>query len=438
MKEHTNQKMKIDYVGLGIVMALLLTVGLIGVKRFGLHSEQETIDTSQKIVLPVLISGGDASWRACMSKVATMYMKKHPEVNVKVRAISTQKNKDYAKALLEEEALGNFQGIIEMKNPELYASKGKIAPLPEKLTKKMRATDKIEDNIYGVSRYYTGRCVIYNKKIFKKLNLKEPKTYQQFLKVCEILKQNKITPLTIGARDLWHLSKWSNGLFEKDIEAKNPDWLKQCHDGKVHWTDKEPKKMLKDFQMLFSKGYVASDFAETEDAGTIEKLAKEDAAMLYSETTMFAQLLRTDPDFEIGYFFLPKDGKETQAELDSSWQWTIAASAKKSKIYGTAVDFLEFYYSKTVYQEVLQDMNGISSLKKTITYKTIPIQEQLLKAVQKKAKIEKDSWSQSSVPEGFSSVLHKNMRDLGSGKQSVEKTAETLEQEWRQLSEKEK
>lgn len=420
-----------------IIVVLILIVGGVAYRSYRRHAE-DTKQIQEKTVLPILISGGDASWKSCVSKVAEKYMKEHSEVDVEVRAATTKKDKDYAKALLEEEALGNFQGIVEMKTPAIYAKKEKILPLPEELTKRMRTTDEIDGEVYSISRYYTGRCVLYNRKLFKKYGLEEPQTYEKFLSVCETLKEHGITPLTIGGKDLWHLAKWSNGLFKKDVQMQDPDWLEECSRGNVHWTDEKPEKMLTDFQNLFTSGYVLSDFAETEDAGTIEKLVREDAAMLYSETTMFSQVMKADPDFELGYFFFPNDGNEPQIELDGSWGWTITESVKGTKVYDAAVDFLKFYYREDVYQKVLQEMNGISSIEKSISYESIPIQEQLLEQVQGDVPVEKDVWTKPEVPEGFSNLLHKNMRNMAQGKQSVGKTAEYLEQGWRKLSEEEK
>lgn len=436
MKKHTNRWIKICCMG--IVIVLVLIVGFMSLKQFSGRSSEETVDMQKKVELPILISGGDASWKSCVSKVAEKYMKEHPEVKVEVRAATTKKNKDYAKVLLEEEALGNFQGIVEMKNSAIYAEKEKILPLPEALTEEMRAVDEVQGKVYSISRYYTGRCFLYNKKIFQEYGLEEPQTYEEFLEVCKILKEHGVTPLTVGGKDLWHLGKWSNGLFKKDVQMEDPNWLEKCSQGKVAWTDKEPERMLTDFQNLFTNGYVVSDFAETEDAGTIEKLVRSEAAMLYSETTLFSQVMKADPDFELGYFFFPNDESEPQAELDSSWGWTIATSTEGTKVYDAAVDFLKFYYREDIYQEVLQEMNGISSLKKPITYEAIPVQKQLLEQVKKNVQIEKDVWTQPEVPEGFSNLLHQNMRSMAVGEQSVEETAEYLEQGWRRLSEEEK
>lgn len=421
-------------VGVSAMVLLYVLICSGQINTGGTKKEEETDSgyIMEQTVLPVTIAGGDASWETCVREIASMYMKEHPEIDVQVYATPTKENMDYAEALLVQEALGNCRGIVEMKNAQLYAEAGKLAELPDWLTEQMRSVNSWNGQVYSVSRYYTSRGVIYNMEIFRELGLEVPKTWEEFLQICRVLKENQVVPLTMGIQDLWHLNHWSNGLFINDVWQKAPNWLQECREGTVHWTDEEPRKMLSDFQKLFKEEYVESHFADRTDAETIELLTEGRAAMLYSVTSMFSQILRSDPDFEPGWFFLPNDLSEPVAGLDGSWEWTISASCKEEGNYDTALDFLQFYYREDVYRIVLQRMNGISSLKQEIIYDSVDIQKELLELIGEGAEIQEDFWTRPEVPEGFGSTLYQNMLLLAAEEQSVEETSEILEREWRE------
>lgn len=415
-----------------LVVAFAIAFVLLCLLIWNQKPMMENAGTDGQVILPITIASGDASWETCVREVAAMYMEEHPQVDVRVHATVSKENTDYAKSLLIQEALGNFHGIAEMKSTQLYAEAGKLAELPDWLTDQMRSVSRLDGSVYAVPRYYTSRGVIYNKALFQELGLSIPKTWQEFLRLCQTLKEHGVIPITMGLQDLWHLNHWSNGLFINDVQQEVPNWLEKCRKGKVHWTDEKPKKMLSDFKELFEKVYVEAHFAEISDAETIERLTEGRAAMLYSVTALFSQILKVDPEFEMGWFFLPNDSSLPVAGLDGSWQWTIAASSREEGIYDAALDFLKFYYREDVYRTVLQRMNGISSLKQEVVYESIDIQKQLLEMTSGEVKLQEDFWSQPEVPEGFGNSLYQNMLWLAEGRQSVEETAEILEQEWRE------
>lgn len=412
----------------GIVCAALLS------EKGGVKVEESEERTA---VLPVWIGGGDASWENCMNEVAAAYMELHPEVEVRVRTVANVENTDYDKGLIIETALGNFEGIVEMRNAQRYVQEGLLAPLPDELTEKIKQVKEIDGEVYSVPRYYSVRGMIYNKSIFRELGLGVPENYEEFLGVCRTLKEHGIAPLAVGAGDLWHLDHWCNLLFAMDVSRQNPGWLKLCSEGEAHWTDDGPVQMLLDFQELFEEGYVEENYAETTDAETIELLTEGRAAMLCSGPWLFSQILKTDPEFEIGWFFLPDREGKLLLEQNGDWEWAVASSCEVDGTYDAAVDFLKFYYSRDIYGMVLQSMNGCSACTEDIRYRTIPAQEEILKAVQEEKEPKTTSVGTAGTPEGFASIWYNEMLKMAKGVQTVEETADKLEEEWSRCLEKE-
>ncbi len=416
-----------------------ITIAIVAVILLGIiiriFTRQDTVylneGETEQTILPITIGGGDASWESCMNEVASAYMKENPDVKIEIRTTANIENIDYDKGLRIEEAKGDFNGIVEMRNVDLYQKNDKLAEIPDSLVEKMQTAKEIDGKTYSVPRYYSCYGMIYNKEIFGKYHLTEPKTYSEFLALCETLKEKGITPLAMGAGDLWHLDNWLKILFSKDVLNKNPEWISMCNEGKVHWTDRETLNFLEDFKALFDNGYVNSEYDVAKDSETIEQLASGENAMLCSGTWMFSQIEKVSPQFQIGWFFIPVDDEQNAIRLDGGWEWSITKACEDDGLYDVAVDFLEFYYRKDIYQEVLQNMNGISSLKEDVEYEMIPVQQQLIKEAKANGTVAETSIGTGETPEGFANKLYGYLLELSQGKRTVQDTAELLENEWR-------
>lgn len=419
-----------------ILLIILLLLGILGVRVL---TRPDTVylnetDSTQKI-LSVTIGGGDASWESCMNEVAAAYMKENPDIKIVIKTTENIENIDYEKGLRIEEAKGDLDGIVEMRNVNLYQANNKLAEIPDSLADKLQEVKKIDGEVYSVPRYYSCYGMIYNKEIFEKYNLKEPKTYSEFLELCEALKEKGIVPLAMGAGDLWHLDNWMKILFSKDVLNENPEWISMCNEGKVHWTDQEVIHFLTDFDELFEKGYVNPEYDVAKDSETIEQLASGQNAMLCSGTWMFSQIEKVSPQFQIGWFFVPSDSETDTINLDGGWEWSITKKCQEEGLYDTAVSFLEFFYRKDVYKTVLQSMNGISSLNEDVEYDMIPVQQQIIKSAKETGKVLDASIGTGETPEGFANKLYSYLLDMSQKKRSIQETAELLEQEWRNIVE---
>ena len=100
-----------------------------------------------------------------------------------------------------------------------YVKAGQVLDLSNYLNKAPEYKDRfapagfksvtINDKIYGVPAENTAMAVMfYNKEIFAKHKLTPPKTWDEFMKVIEVLKANKIAPLALANK-----SKWPGSMY---------------------------------------------------------------------------------------------------------------------------------------------------------------------------------------------------------------------------------
>ncbi|MDO5292717.1 MAG: ABC transporter substrate-binding protein [bacterium] len=421
--------------GISMIVLVMLAAFLLLV-----HKNQIDLEISKpKIRLPILISGGDASWETCVKEVAAQYMQEYPEIDVEVKTSIELEGSDYNNSLIIEEALGNFDGIVEMRNQNLYAQAKKIVPIPKEVSDLLNPVNEIDGQIYSIPRFYTCRGIIYNKKIFKQYGLKEPTNYQEFLQLCNVLKTKDISPLVVGAGDRWHLKNWINVLFSKNLEENYSQWITLRNEGQVHWADKEPRKIISDFKKLFESGYVEPGYQTTTDTQTIEVLTEGRAAMLYSGTWMFSQIQKADQDFELGWFFLPDEKGKPIIDTVENVGWSITSSCAENKdMYTAATEFLKYYYSTGIYRTVLQEMNGIPTLKKEVTYDTIPIQQDILKQIREYGTSGGENLDSPMVPEGVSSDICEILYRMIVQDKNVDDVVSDLDKEWDEKLEKKK
>ncbi|WP_044974232.1 extracellular solute-binding protein [Ruminococcus sp. HUN007] len=78
--------------------------------------------------------------------------------------------------------------------------------------------------VYGSTIVTPVSAMWYNQKIFKENNLEAPATWDDFVKVCQTLKDAGVTPIATSAKDKWVLAMLHDGLTLKSV---GPDKLQK-------------------------------------------------------------------------------------------------------------------------------------------------------------------------------------------------------------------
>ncbi|MBC1994607.1 extracellular solute-binding protein [Listeria seeligeri] len=209
----------------------------------------------------------------------------------------------------------------------------------------------IDGKVYAApfSVLYNG--VIYNKKVFDKYNLEEPKTWDEFISVCDTLKKNKIEPIGLK-NDPWASFLW----FQELIGSYNPDLYLGLTSGEIKYTDPEVKKVMKIWQKKIKKGY----FGEPVDPASQAKMFSEGkCAMMYEPSVASKALSKEygmEPGKDFDIFVTPsmKEGQKQAIFFEAS---PIVVS-KKSKQSEDAQKVMQSFYKKDV-QQIFVDEAGI-------------------------------------------------------------------------------
>jgi len=199
---------------------------------------------------------------------------------------------------------------------------------------------------------YSG--LFYNKAIFSELGLSVPKTWEEFIAVCEAVKADgKYNILSAGAGDQWPLNMFSNAI----ISANYGDGAKEIGEklltGEMKHTDPEIKLVydcMEQFASYLEPGVTGISYSDAPGRFALGQLA------MYADGAWSApDIDRAGAEFEYGYFPLPgvkarEDGLGPQygIKYDLSFSVPTNAPAKEG-----AFAFLEYISRKEVYTAFL-------------------------------------------------------------------------------------
>jgi raffinose/stachyose/melibiose transport system substrate-binding protein len=192
-------------------------------------------------------------------------------------------------------ATGEVPDVVWLNIPESYtmydATKNFVAlddqPWVKRMTLKPSDIQHTDGKIYGmpVTGFSGVMGAIYNKTVFKELGLQVPKTYAEFLKVLDTVKNSgkNITPLYISGKDSWTVQIAPMIFMANALDSKADSTYKDLLNNKTKFsTIPEFTTGLKAFQDLFTKGYTNKDFAVATYDNSKQAVATGKAAMLIS------------------------------------------------------------------------------------------------------------------------------------------------------------
>lgn len=140
----------------------------------------------------------------------------------------------------------------------------------------IKPTMTMDGKQWGVPYTYYQWGVYYRKDIFDKLGIAEPATWDEFLAASAKLKENGITPITIGTKFLWTAA----GVFDYiNLRTNGYEVHNQLTAGKIKYTDPRIRAVFENWKQLIEPGYFIENHATMSWQDAIAPFAKGEAAM---------------------------------------------------------------------------------------------------------------------------------------------------------------
>ena len=140
----------------------------------------------------------------------------------------------------------------------------------------IKPTMSRDGKIWGVPYSYYQWGIYYRKDIFDLLELEEPQTWDELLAACGKMKENGVTPFTIGTKFLWTAA----GVFDYlNLRTNGYDVHNALTAGEIKYTDPRIRATFANWETLINECGFVDNHASMSWQDAIAPFANGDAAM---------------------------------------------------------------------------------------------------------------------------------------------------------------
>jgi raffinose/stachyose/melibiose transport system substrate-binding protein len=286
------------------------------------------------------------------------YTKKHPKVKIKLSQETDDdaiKNKE--KVLIASQSMPDIYFSYAGTWGGNFADNGLAADLTDVIKPGTTWGDtfgkahveafKYGEKYYGIPFMVDAKFMGYNEKIFKDSGVAVPKTFEQMISSCSVLKSKGYMPIAFGNKEGWAGAHYLGQLLAYDVPRATID--KDLDPATAKFTDPGYVVAMKQFKELVSKCAGGKDVNGVAYTTSQQELATGKAAMYYQELIEFTQTApKSSKVYKDGFGVMqlpaPKNAKGDPRTLAGAPEGFMINS--KSKQAALALDFMKFVTNK--------------------------------------------------------------------------------------------
>ncbi|WP_199815550.1 ABC transporter substrate-binding protein [Streptomyces griseus] len=202
---------------------------------------------------------------------------------------------------------------------------------------------------YGVPNYAEYTMVFYNKDLFAKYKIAEPKTFDELTAAMDTFVKNGVTPLSNGGAE--YIAQ--QYLYQLALSKADRSWVDayELYKGKTDFHDQAWTYAAETFADWVKKGYIGKNSTSTkaEEAGV--SFIQGKSPILFSGSWWYGRF-QDEAKFDWGTFLWPG----SNLTLGSGGNlWVVPKNAKNKEL---AHDFIDITLSKKI-QDLLGNKGGV-------------------------------------------------------------------------------
>lgn len=412
-------------------LAMLGTAAIAASMLAGMSVNAESIVT-EPTELTFIFADGDEGAKSSMNEIVNRFNEAYPDITV---TIEPGNGGAYSEFIKTKDSVGEFPDVMEMRDTALYVRAGKLEALPEDIVSLFKTTTDFNGSVYAVPLAGENtNGIIYNKKYFDENGFTEPTTYDEFIALCEAIKEKgDMAPLVVGGQDIWHMGFLFHKVYNDQVLSQDPDFIEHCYEGTKDFSDPTFKAALEELQTIMS--YAQDGWVSTPDAQITTFLVNDMAAMMYSGTHMFSQIASADPDFEIGWFAVPSpDGKVRLVGGGGASGLAISAEAAQDANKKAAAEaFIKFFYEPENYKVYCETLSAIPATVEQPEMDVIDVLQEVIDATNNADDLA-PMWNarvgNNELPPDFRNFTYKTAIEVLQGTRDIDSACEELNKTW--------
>lgn len=273
-------------------------------------------------------------------------------VKVKIDFYENEQYKTKLTTLMASNAVPDVFFTWELSYLQPFVEGGKVADITSYLEEDAQWKDSFAEGTldllaydgknYGVPTQKSLCVMFYNKQIFEENGVEVPTTYEEFLSVCQTLKDNGVTPMAMCGTDAWipaqFVQQIAGGMAGDQL-------FKDVCDGKEKWNNETHVKATEEVKKMadngyFQDGYIGMGPEESTDLFTTGK-----TAMYFMGAWDADKISKSEMGEQAGAFVMP--AYDTQYNNISVGSVDTSFSVSENcKNKDAAVAFLKYWTSQ--------------------------------------------------------------------------------------------
>jgi raffinose/stachyose/melibiose transport system substrate-binding protein len=300
--------------------AVLGALALAGAALAGCSSSGGSSDST---TISLLAGGNDPAATKFAKDLAAGFHKENPSITVKVE--TRPGGTDGDNLIKTRLSTGDMNDVFLYNSGSLFQAlhpDTTLQPLTDEawakdLTSDFKKTVSTDKALYGApwgSTFDGG--IMYNKKVYEKLGLTVPKTWDEFISNSEKIKAAGIAPVIASYGDTWTSQLFVLADFA-NVSAEDSKWADDYTNNKAKYSNPPALAGFTHTQEIFDKGLTNKDFASLTNVNALKMLATGEGAQYPMITAVISNVIQSNPDQvnDIGYFAMPTESGDPHATV---------------------------------------------------------------------------------------------------------------------------